>query len=183
MFPNSKLNVFLLSFSTYTPLTTSLFLSLTVAGITLLACVLIVGQAMIAYFLLSQRGEITSLKEQSNNLQSQMTKGRSVAVPVRMHMPMNALSELMDVDEEASTEVPEKNVPLQVTDCQLEAAGAKTVQRGLYQAQQCFKHHCWCVNPVNGLEVAGSLRKGQASCVSVFVGGMSKLLTVPDEAV
>ncbi|KAF1375531.1 hypothetical protein PFLUV_G00221170 [Perca fluviatilis] len=48
-----------------------------VAGITLLACVLIVGQAMIAYFLLSQRGEITSLKEQSNNLQSQMTKGRS----------------------------------------------------------------------------------------------------------
>ncbi|TDH01478.1 hypothetical protein EPR50_G00180650 [Perca flavescens] len=165
-----------------------------VAGITLLACVLIVGQAMIAYFLLSQRGEISSLKEQSNNLQSQMTKGRSVAVPVRMHMPMNALPELMDVDEEASSEVPEKNVPLQATDCQLEKAGVKAVQvpgfrpvcdeRGLYQAQQCFKHHCWCVNPVNGLQVDGSLRKGQASCgAPVFTGGMSKLLTVPDVAV
>ncbi|KAF1375530.1 hypothetical protein PFLUV_G00221160 [Perca fluviatilis] len=111
-----------------------------------------------------------------------------------MHMPMNALPELMDVDEEASTGVPEKNVPLQATDCQLEKAGVKPVQvpgfrpvcdeRGLYQAQQCFKHHCWCVNPVNGLEVVGSLRKGQASCgAPVFTGAMSKLLTVPDEAV
>ncbi|XP_032397242.1 uncharacterized protein LOC116705284 isoform X1 [Etheostoma spectabile] len=165
-----------------------------VAGITLLACVLIVGQAMIAYFLLSQRGEITSLKEQSNNLQSQMTKGRSASVPVRMHLPMNALSEQMDVDEEASTGVPEKNVPPQATNCQLEAAGVKNVQvpgfrptcdeRGLYQAQQCFRDHCWCVNPADGLAVPGSLKKGQASCGGpVFTGRMGKLMTVPDALV
>lgn len=48
-----------------------------VAGITLLACVLIVGQAMIAYFLLSQRNDIKSLEEQSNNLKAELTKGRS----------------------------------------------------------------------------------------------------------
>lgn len=47
-----------------------------VAGITLLACVLIAGQAMIAYFLLSQRSDIKSLEEQSNNLKSEIMRGR-----------------------------------------------------------------------------------------------------------
>lgn len=48
-----------------------------VVGITLLACVLIAGQAMIAYFLLSQRSDIKSLEEESDNLKSELTKGRS----------------------------------------------------------------------------------------------------------
>lgn len=48
-----------------------------VAGITLLACVLIVGQVMTAYFLLTQKNEIKSLEEQSNKIKSDMTRGRS----------------------------------------------------------------------------------------------------------
>lgn len=48
-----------------------------VAGLTLLACVLIAGQAMIAYFLLSQRSDIRSLEEQNNKLSMQMTSGQS----------------------------------------------------------------------------------------------------------
>lgn len=50
------------------------------AGLTLLACVLIAGQAMIAYFLLSQRSDLKSLEEQSNNLKAELTKGRSGGV-------------------------------------------------------------------------------------------------------
>lgn len=160
-----------------------------VAGITLLACILIVGQATIAYFLLSQRGDIKSLKEQNNNLKSELTKGRSVAVPARMHMPMNALPEMMDVslDGDVSTRAPSR-VRQQATDCELEAAGVKPVavpgytpacdERGNYKAQQCMSRYCWCVNPENGLEVPGTMTEGPANCGRMLVrqGGMSKLL-------
>ncbi|XP_059215520.1 CD74 molecule, major histocompatibility complex, class II invariant chain b [Centropristis striata] len=160
-----------------------------VAGITLLACVLIVGQAMIAYFLLSQRGDIRTLKEQNDDLKSELTKGRSVAVPMKMHMPMQALPELMvaSMDEDTSTAGGEdKPVPVQLTECQKEAAGLEPVQfpnfrpecdeRGLYRSQQCVLQHCWCVNPASGREVPGTLTNGKANCMaSVSMGGMSKV--------
>ncbi|KAM6923326.1 CD74 molecule, major histocompatibility complex, class II invariant chain b [Lycodopsis pacificus] len=164
-----------------------------VAGLTLLACVLIVGQAMTVYFVFSQKSDIKTLREQNDNLGSEMTKSRSVAVPMRM--PMNALPELMAVslDDDSSTEVPDKTVPQQATVCQLEAAGVKPMQvpdfrpvcdeRGLYRAQQCFVHHCWCVNPADGQQLPGSLTKGHAHCgASVRAGSISKLLTLPDDA-
>lgn len=155
-----------------------------VAGITLLACVLIVGQAMVAYFLLSQRGDIKTLEEQNNNLKSEMTKGRSAAVP--MHMPMNSLPMLMDdsLEEEASTGAPEKTV------CQLEAAGSKPVSvpgfrptcdsRGLYMAQQCYLRQCWCVNPLNGQAIPGTMSRGPVRCSAA--GRASKMLVLSDDA-
>ncbi|XP_034537436.1 CD74 molecule, major histocompatibility complex, class II invariant chain b [Notolabrus celidotus] len=159
------------------------------AGLTLLACVLIVGQAMIAYFLLSQKGDIKSLQEQNNNLQSQLSKGRSVSAPMRMQMPMNALTELVDFSEEkdSSTGTPEKT---EGTECQQEAAGIKPVpvpgyrpicdERGLYQPQQCFMGKCWCVNPASGLQIPGSLKRGPANCgVNFLIGGHNRVLTLP----
>ncbi|XP_044069341.1 insulin-like growth factor-binding protein 2 isoform X2 [Siniperca chuatsi] len=166
-----------------------------VAGLTLLACVLIAGQAMIAYFLLSQRSDIKSLEEQSNNLKAELTKGRSDAVhPMRMHIPMNA-PKLMDdfVDEEASTGVPEKTAPPHITECQLEAAGMKAPQvpgfrpvcdeRGFYLTEQCYMKHCWCVNPANGQTIPGSLHNGPASCNTSVTGSLSKVMTLPDVSV
>lgn len=161
-----------------------------VAGITLLACVLIVGQAMIAYFLLSQRGDIKTLEEQNNNLKSEMTKGRSVAVP--MHMPMNSLPMLMDdsLEEEASTGAPEKTVPPQATDCQLEAAGLKTMSvpgfrptcdsRGLYVAKQCYVGICWCVSPQTGQEIPNTMSHGPVRCSAA--GRASKMMVLSDDA-
>ncbi|KAF3841895.1 hypothetical protein F7725_023846 [Dissostichus mawsoni] len=145
-----------------------------VAGLTLLACVLIVGQATIAYFLISQQGDIKTLKEQ-NDLNSKLSNGRSVAGSVRMHVPMNAFPKLMDLTTwEDSTEVHEKKVPREATQCHLEAAGVKPVEvpgfhpdcdeRGLYRAQQCFLESCWCVDTATGQEISGSLTKGLASC-------------------
>lgn len=48
-----------------------------VAGLTLLACVLIVGQTMTAYFLLSQKNDIKSLEDQNNKLESQVSRVNS----------------------------------------------------------------------------------------------------------
>lgn len=74
---SSKLNISSLPF--YPLLPFCLFLpsgsssrAYKVAGITLLACVLIAGQAMTAYFLLSQGSDIKSLENQNKNLESQM---------------------------------------------------------------------------------------------------------------
>lgn len=47
-----------------------------VAGITLLACVLMAGQAMITYFLLSQSADIRSLESQSDSLRFQLNRDR-----------------------------------------------------------------------------------------------------------
>lgn len=159
-----------------------------VAGFTLLACALIAGQAITAYFLLSQRGEIRSLEEQNKNQEVMMTRGGSGGAPMRMHVPMNALPVLMDdsVDEEASTQGPKLD-PSTATECQLQAAGLKPLQvpyfrpacdeRGLYKAKQCFQGHCWCVNPANGQETPDN------SCLAVVKAGrMSKVLTLPDVA-
>ncbi|XP_056291307.1 H-2 class II histocompatibility antigen gamma chain-like [Pseudoliparis swirei] len=161
-----------------------------VAGLTLLASLLIVGQALTIYFVLSQKSDVKSLREKINNLESELTKSRAVVVPVRMSM--DALSNMMDVsvDEEASTKEPEQTVTQQDTVCQLEAAGMKPVQlpgfwpacdeRGLYREQQCFVRHCWCVNPADGQPLPGSLTKGPAHCGASFPGSLTHLLTLPD---
>ncbi|XP_029377516.1 CD74 molecule, major histocompatibility complex, class II invariant chain b [Echeneis naucrates] len=143
-----------------------------IAGLTLLACVLIVGQAMIAYFLLSQRNDIKSLEEQSNSLKTQLGEGRSVAGPMQMHVPIQTLTLTDDsVEEDSSTGAPERKVPMLGTSCWMELSGQMPVQvpgfrpacdeNGQYKVEQCFHNECWCVNPFNGKQVPGSLRTGQ----------------------
>uniref|UniRef100_A0A3P9IBZ3 Thyroglobulin type-1 domain-containing protein n=1 Tax=Oryzias latipes TaxID=8090 RepID=A0A3P9IBZ3_ORYLA len=149
-----------------------------VAGFTLLACVLIVGQAAIAYFLLSQNSDIKSLQEDNNKMKTQLTNvSCSAMLPARMHMSMNTFSNVIltssvDLKMAALSDAP-------LTACQQEAAGLKTVSvpgfrpscdsRGQYMPQQCFKTLCWCVNPVNGEQIKGS--EGSNHCSTrVFAG-------------
>ncbi|XP_078144705.1 CD74 molecule, major histocompatibility complex, class II invariant chain b [Centroberyx gerrardi] len=167
-----------------------------VAGFTLLACLLIAGQAVTAYFVLSQRNDIRSLKDQNNNMKDELKSGSSAAMPMKMHMPMNIMPKLMDdsIDEEASTEAPGKTAD-QATQCQLEAAGLKPVkvptfrpvcdEQGRYRPQQCWKRTCWCVNTASGKEIPGSLRLGPAQCGAaafntVSTGGLSRVMALPD---
>ncbi|KAM8858460.1 uncharacterized protein AB9W97_019020 isoform 2-T2 [Spinachia spinachia] len=157
-----------------------------VAGLTLLACVLITGQVVTTYFVLSQRSDLKSLQDESSNLQSRLSASRSAAVP--KHMSMNAFSKVLDVvDKEASTEVTDQTVPQHATDCQLEEAGQKPLrvpgfrpacdERGLYRPEQCFAGHCWCVSPADGQVVTGSAKGCGAS---VRTDRFSKRLTLPD---
>lgn len=67
------------------------------------------------------------------------------------------------------------------TDCQLKVMGAKSTgvagfqpmcdERGLYQAEQCFMSQCWCVSPVDGQVIPGSMRNGRASCSNAVAAG------------
>ncbi|XP_013884867.1 CD74 molecule, major histocompatibility complex, class II invariant chain b [Austrofundulus limnaeus] len=163
-----------------------------VAGLTLLGCVLIVGQAAIAYFLLSQKSDIKSLQEQNDKINTELTRGRSASVPVQMHMPMSVMTELLDdtMEEEASAGVPGKT-PAPLTTCQQEFAGLKPVQvpgfrprcdkKGLYERQQCFMRQCWCVNPADGQQIPGSLRQGPVNCSSIRAIPAGATLTLSDE--
>ncbi|XP_069000463.1 CD74 molecule, major histocompatibility complex, class II invariant chain b [Embiotoca jacksoni] len=164
-----------------------------VAGLVLLASVLIVGQAMTVYFLYSQKSDIKSLEEQSNNMKTQLTKGRSMSVPMQMHM--NAMPALMEtfVDEDTSNKDAGMPAPPQLTKCQLEAAGAggekgpgyvpSCDQQGMYQAEQCYVQFCWCVHPVTGQRLPKSTRQGPAGCrATLFTGGLTKMLAMSDDA-
>ncbi|XP_037553138.1 CD74 molecule, major histocompatibility complex, class II invariant chain b [Nematolebias whitei] len=155
-----------------------------VAGLTLLACVLIVGQAAIAYFLFSQKSDIKSLQEENKKINTELMKERSASMPVRMHIPMSAMTEMLDdsTKEEASTDPEKTAAPL--TTCQLEFAGLKPVQvpgfqprcdkNGLYERQQCFMRQCWCVNPADGQQIPGTLRQGKVFCGAPAVSGETR---------
>ncbi|XP_061600972.1 uncharacterized protein LOC133463444 [Cololabis saira] len=160
-----------------------------VAGFTFLACVLIVSQAAIAYFLLSQGSDIKSLEEQNHKFNVEMTQGRSVSMPGRKHMAMNALAPMMDVsmDEEASTAGQGKTAgPLTI--CQMEAKGLKPMKvpgfrptcdkRGLYKAQQCYMGHCWCVDPTTGQMIS----EGAKCAAPIFSGGLIAMTDVETDA-
>uniref|UniRef100_A0A673B756 Thyroglobulin type-1 domain-containing protein n=1 Tax=Sphaeramia orbicularis TaxID=375764 RepID=A0A673B756_9TELE len=159
-----------------------------VAGITLLACVLIVGQAAIAYFLLSQRSDIKSLQDQSKNLKEEMTKGQSASMPMRMHTGMAAVHLQMADVEETSTGSP---VPHESTMCQLEASGLKPVdvpgfrpvcdERGFYRTMQCWQQQCWCVDAVTGAEIPNTMASGPVQCNrAMFTGGMVQFQPLTD---
>ncbi|KAK1904981.1 H-2 class II histocompatibility antigen gamma chain [Dissostichus eleginoides] len=131
-----------------------------VAGLTLLACVLIVGQATIAYFLISQQGDLKTLKEQ-NDLNSKMSNGRSV--------PREATQCHLEAAGVKPVQVPGFH-----PDCD---------ERGLYRAQQCFLDSCWCVDTATGQEISGSLTKGLASCgAPVSTGSRGRMMRMPDVA-
>uniref|UniRef100_A0A3B5QUJ6 Thyroglobulin type-1 domain-containing protein n=1 Tax=Xiphophorus maculatus TaxID=8083 RepID=A0A3B5QUJ6_XIPMA len=152
----------------------------TVAGLTLLACVLIMGQAAIAYFLVNQKSDIRDLQEQNNRMNVQMTNGGSASVPVRLHIPMSPAMEMMDTTmEEESSGTKKTTTP--TTQCQLEAAGVnpgpmpgffpRCDKLGLYEPQQCFQGQCWCVSPADGQPIPGD-----KSCIrSAFSGNLMTL--------
>ncbi|KAM4607125.1 uncharacterized protein ACJ7VT_015408 [Polymixia lowei] len=156
-----------------------------VAGLTVLACLLIAGQALTAYLVLSQRSDIRSLEEQNNGLKSDMQRGRSAAVPMKIHMPMNMLPMLTSdsTDEEgASTEGPKAEE--KATQCQLEAAGVKPVQvpsfrpmcdtQGRYKPQQCWMGRCWCVDTTSGQMIPGDCNAAVSS------RRLSRVMALPD---
>uniref|UniRef100_A0A3B4EQC4 Thyroglobulin type-1 domain-containing protein n=1 Tax=Pundamilia nyererei TaxID=303518 RepID=A0A3B4EQC4_9CICH len=164
-----------------------------VAGLTLLACVLIVGQAMTAYFLLSQKNDIKSLEDQNNKLESQVSRvnsGENAMLGINEKEDKIKIKLLQFVFNKfikcGSTHPlsPALTAP-PPTKCQLEASGVKPVQvpgfkpacekDGLYKAQQCFESICWCVNTATGEQIDGSMRQGRANC-NQSVPALNKLM-------
>ncbi|KAJ8405477.1 hypothetical protein AAFF_G00319500 [Aldrovandia affinis] len=72
---------------------------LKIAGFILLACLLIAGQGLTAYFVLNQKGQISNLEKNTDNLKSQLARRANVqsASKIKMSMPMYNMPMLMDV--------------------------------------------------------------------------------------
>ncbi|XP_015205516.2 H-2 class II histocompatibility antigen gamma chain isoform X1 [Lepisosteus oculatus] len=82
-----------------------------IAGFTLLACLLIAGQAVTVYFVMSQKGQITTLEQHTENLKKQLNtrKPAPPSAPKMLHMPMFNMPLLMDYSED-SKKVPMKKI-------------------------------------------------------------------------
>uniref|UniRef100_A0A4W5LAR5 CD74 molecule, major histocompatibility complex, class II invariant chain a n=1 Tax=Hucho hucho TaxID=62062 RepID=A0A4W5LAR5_9TELE len=75
-----------------------------VAGFTVLACLLLAGQALTAYLVFNQRGQIHDMQKSNNNMRKQLRNRPPVVAPVKMQMPMLNTARLIDfTDEDAKT--------------------------------------------------------------------------------
>ncbi|KTF89905.1 hypothetical protein cypCar_00030339 [Cyprinus carpio] len=152
--------------------------ALKVAGVTLLAGILIAGQAFTAYMAYSQKEQLNTLERRSDRLQ-EISRKSVMRAPLQMHLPMSSLA--LKYEEEPK----EKKVSsplecvlmwadghlmsgLKLTQCQKEASGEvksllpsfrpRCDENGDYMAQQCWDKTdwCWCVDK-NGVEIQDSL--------------------------
>ncbi|XP_060742746.1 CD74 molecule, major histocompatibility complex, class II invariant chain a isoform X1 [Tachysurus vachellii] len=81
--------------------------ALKVTGLTLLACLLLAGQAFTAYYVVGQKDHLQALEKGQDVLKKEMTRMLTVA-PKMMHTPMNNMPLMVAIDEDS----PKKRVPL-----------------------------------------------------------------------
>ncbi|KAG7484554.1 hypothetical protein MATL_G00050580 [Megalops atlanticus] len=147
-----------------------------VAGFTVLACLLIAGQALTAYFVLSQKTQITNLEQQSDSLKKELNRRPSggSSASKAMHMPSYNLPMMID---DASEQLKPQGDPSLLTKCQQEASAPQTDSTGFrpmcdrqggYMPMQCWRSTglCWCVSK-DGVKIADTVTSGIPSC-----GGM-----------
>ncbi|XP_052005476.1 CD74 molecule, major histocompatibility complex, class II invariant chain a [Xyrauchen texanus] len=84
--------------------------ALKVVGLTVLACLLLAGQALTAYFVWGQREHINALSNGQEKLKAELTRKVSAGASKVMHMPMKSLSLLKDYSDETSDK--KQSVPL-----------------------------------------------------------------------
>uniref|UniRef100_A0A8C7P6Z4 MHC class II-associated invariant chain/CLIP MHC II-interacting domain-containing protein n=1 Tax=Oncorhynchus mykiss TaxID=8022 RepID=A0A8C7P6Z4_ONCMY len=78
---------------------------LKIAGFTVLACLLLAGQAFTAYMVFNQRGQIHDMEKTNDNMRKQLRNRPPAVAPVQMHMPMLNMPRLIDfTDEDTKTE-------------------------------------------------------------------------------
>ncbi|XP_041710536.1 HLA class II histocompatibility antigen gamma chain [Coregonus clupeaformis] len=76
-----------------------------IAGFTVLACLLLAGQALTAYMVFNQRGQIHDMEKTNDNMRKQLRNRPPAVAPVQMHMPLFNMPRLIDfTEEDAKTE-------------------------------------------------------------------------------
>ncbi len=171
--------------------------ALKVAGVTLLAGILIAGQAFTAYMAFSHKQQLETLERRTDRLQEISHKSMAMRAPVKMRLPMSSLPLTLDIStdekkDSSSSTHPEISIQ---TQCQKEAVGEgksvlpgfrpKCDSNGDYLAQQCWDGTdiCWCVDK-NGNESSGSVTKGSAQCETAKLAEivpMSSLVMAEEE--
>ncbi|XP_016417012.1 CD74 molecule, major histocompatibility complex, class II invariant chain a [Sinocyclocheilus rhinocerous] len=88
--------------------------ALKVAGLTVLACLLLAGQALTAYLVWGQKEHISALTTGQEKLKTELTRKMSGAPPKAMHLPMKSMPLLKDFSDESSDQTSKKksSVPL-----------------------------------------------------------------------
>lgn len=75
-----------------------------VAGLTVLACLLLAGQALTTYLVLNQRGQIYDMQKSNGNMRKQLRNRPPAVAPVKMQTPMLNMARLIDfTDEDVKT--------------------------------------------------------------------------------
>ncbi|KAK7140939.1 hypothetical protein R3I93_015171 [Phoxinus phoxinus] len=82
--------------------------ALKVAGLTVLACLLLAGQALTAYFVWGQKEHISALSSGQEKLKTELTRKMSAGPPKVMHLPMNSMALLKDFSDETSDQTADK---------------------------------------------------------------------------
>ncbi|RXN25650.1 H-2 class II histocompatibility antigen gamma chain-like protein [Labeo rohita] len=91
--------------------------ALKVTGLTVLACLLLAGQALTAYLVWGQKEHINALTTGQEKLKTELTRKMSAAPPKAMHLPMNSMPLLKDFSDESSDQPSTKkksSIPLTV---------------------------------------------------------------------
>ncbi|XP_042566993.1 CD74 molecule, major histocompatibility complex, class II invariant chain b [Cyprinus carpio] len=139
--------------------------ALKVAGVTLLAGILIAGQAFTAYMAYSQKEQLNTLERRSDRLQ-EINRKSVMRAPLQMHLPMSSLA--LKYEEEPKEKKDSSTPKPELTQCQKEASGEvksllpsfhpRCDENGDYLAEQCWDKtdFCWCVDK-NGVEIQDSL--------------------------
>uniref|UniRef100_A0A671L588 H-2 class II histocompatibility antigen gamma chain-like n=1 Tax=Sinocyclocheilus anshuiensis TaxID=1608454 RepID=A0A671L588_9TELE len=82
--------------------------ALKVAGLTVLACLLLAGQALTAYLVWGQKEHISALTTGQEKLKMELTRKMSGAPPKAMHLPMKSMPLLKDFSDESSDQTSKK---------------------------------------------------------------------------
>ncbi|XP_056328229.1 CD74 molecule, major histocompatibility complex, class II invariant chain a [Danio aesculapii] len=88
--------------------------ALKITGLTVLACLLLAGQALTAYMVWGQKEHINALTSGQEKLKAELTRKMSAGAPKAMSMPMNSMPLLKDYSDPTSDQTSDKSksVPL-----------------------------------------------------------------------
>uniref|UniRef100_A0AAZ3RGQ9 Uncharacterized protein n=1 Tax=Oncorhynchus tshawytscha TaxID=74940 RepID=A0AAZ3RGQ9_ONCTS len=83
-----------------------------VAGLTVLACLLLAGQALTAYLVFNQRDQIHGMQKSNDNMRKQLRNRPPAVAPVKMQTPMLNMARLIDfTDEDVKTPMTNPQLP------------------------------------------------------------------------
>ncbi|XP_046715175.1 CD74 molecule, major histocompatibility complex, class II invariant chain a isoform X1 [Silurus meridionalis] len=100
-----------------------------VAGLTVLACLLLAGQAFTAYYVMRQKDHLQSLEQGQDTLKKELSRMLTVA-PKMMRTPMSKMPMLMAIDQDGSKQPLSKIQP----SYQIQKEGSGLVDEGLRPA-------------------------------------------------
>ncbi|XP_048850805.1 testican-3-like [Brienomyrus brachyistius] len=142
-----------------------------VAGFTVLACLLVAGQALTAYFVLSQKSKLGDIEQSNESLRKQLlhqTGGSSGTkmINVPIHSMPAMVYDLKPDSDKGPSPIPMTGFKCKNGSSKLPGFQPVCDEEGNYRPMQCWKGSCWCVDS-NGTEIPNSYRPGRAQCGEV----------------